>query len=122
METNNYKPISILPILSKLLERYVHSCFSEYLETHNLLTIAQSRFRRLHSTLASVLHASDHWLKNIDKGLVTGVVFIDLQKAFDTVDIHILLAKLASFGNGASMVSELPIRKIPISISRWSSV
>ncbi len=86
METINYRQISILPILSKLLERYVHTCFSEYLETHNLLIIAQSSFRRL------------HWLKNIDEGLVTGVVFIDLQKAFDTFDVDIILAKLTSFG------------------------
>ncbi len=42
MVTNNYRPISILPILSKLLERFVHISFSEYLEEHNLLTITQS--------------------------------------------------------------------------------
>ncbi len=59
METNNYRPISILPILSKLLERFVHISFSEYLEEHNLLTIAQSGFRRLHSTVTSLLHVTD---------------------------------------------------------------
>ncbi len=96
METNNYRPISILPILSKLLE-IVHCSFSEYLKEHNLLTIAQSGFRRLHSTVTSLLPVTDRWLMNIDKGLVTGVVFIDLQKAFDTVDVNILLAKLPSF-------------------------
>ncbi len=98
METNNYIPISILPILSKLLERFEHSSFSEYLEEHNLLTIAQSGFRRLHSTITSLLHVTDWWLMNIDKGLVTGVIFIDLRKAFETVDVNILLAKLPSFG------------------------
>ncbi len=59
METNNYTPISILPILSKLLEHYVHACFSEYLEIHNLLTIIQSGFRRLHSTVTSQLQVTD---------------------------------------------------------------
>ncbi len=59
METNNYRPISILPILSKLLQRFVHISFSEYLEEHNLLTIAQSGFRRLHSTVTSLLHVTD---------------------------------------------------------------
>ncbi len=78
MEKDNYRPISILPILSKLLERFVHFSFSEYLEEHNLLTIAQSGFRRLHSTVTSLLHVTDWWLMNIDKGLVTGVIFIDL--------------------------------------------
>ncbi len=75
----------------------MHSNFSEYLEEHNLLTIAQSGFRRLHSTVTSLLHVTDRWLMNIDKGFVTGVVFIDLQKAFDTVDVNVLLAKLPSF-------------------------
>ncbi len=100
METNNYRLISILPILSNLLERYVHTIILEYLETYNLLTIAQSGFRRLHSIVTSLLHATDSWLKNIDEGLVTGVVFIDLQKDFGTVDVDILLAKLTSFGIG----------------------
>ncbi len=98
METNNYRPISILPILSKLLEHFAHSSFSEYLEERNLLTIAQSSFRRLHSTVTSLLHVTDRLLMNIDKGLVTGVIFIDLQKAFDTVEVNILLAKLPTFG------------------------
>ncbi len=82
METNNYRPISILPILSKLLEHFVHSSFSEYFEEHNLLIIAQSGFRRLHSTVTSLLHVTDRWLMNIDKGLVTGVVF-------DTIGVNI---------------------------------
>ncbi len=51
-----------------------------------------------HSTVTSLCHVTDHWLKNIDEGLVTGVTFIDLQKAFDTVDVDILLATLISFG------------------------
>ncbi len=64
-ETNNYRSISILPILSKLLECFVHSSFSDYLEEHNLLTIAQSGFRRLHSTVISLLHITDRWFMNI---------------------------------------------------------
>ncbi len=98
LETNNYRPISILSILSKLLERFVRSSFNEYLEEHNILTIAQSGFKRLHSTVTSLLHVTDQWLMNINKGLVTGVVFIDCLKAFDTVDVNILLTKLPSFG------------------------
>ena len=98
VETNNYRPISILPILSKLLERFVHTSFTDYLEEHKLLTMVQSGFRRLHSTVTALLNVTTRWLHNIDNGLVTGVVFIDLRKAFDTVDIDILLAKLTSFG------------------------
>ncbi len=45
-----------------------------------------------------MLHITDQWLMNIDKGIVTGVVFSDLRKAFDSIDVNILLAKLPSFG------------------------
>ncbi len=48
--------------------------------------------------MTALLQVTDRWLENIDKGLVTGVVFIDLSKAFDTIDLDILLAKLPSFG------------------------
>ncbi len=94
METNNYRPISFLPILCKRLECYVHT---EYYVTNNLLTTGS---RRLHSTVTYLLHVTDQWLKNIDEGLVTGVVFIDLWKAFDIVVVDILLAKLTSFAIG----------------------
>ncbi len=62
-------------------------------------------FRRLHSTVTSLLHVTDRWLMNIDKGLVTGVVFIDLQKAVDTVDINILQTSIIWYHkNGTQMV------------------
>ncbi len=63
-----------------------------------MLTLMQSRFRKLHSTVTSLLHVTDKWLKNVDEGLVTGIVFIDLRKTFDTVSIHILMNKLTMFG------------------------
>ncbi len=67
METNNYRPISILPILSKRLERFLHNHFTAFLEEHKLLTVAQSGFWRLHSTVTSLLNVTDHWIRNIDK-------------------------------------------------------
>ncbi len=98
MERNNFRPIYILPILFKVLERFVHANFSQYLEQYKLISIVQSGFRKLHSTVTALLNVTDKWLRNIDQGLVTGVVFIDLRKAFNTVDINILLSKLSMFG------------------------
>ena len=61
----------------------------EYLNNYNLLTTCQSGFRSLHSTLTALVEATNSWSVNIDNGLVIGVVFIDLKKAFDTIDHNI---------------------------------
>ncbi len=98
MDTNNYRPISILPVLSKIMERFVHIHFSSFLEQNRLISEHQSGFRKSHSTTTALLDVTNRWLKNIEQGKLTGVVFIDLRKAFDTVDITIALHKLRHFG------------------------
>ncbi len=59
IERNNYRPISILLILSNILERFVHSCYSDYLMKFKLFTIAQSGFRKLLSTVTPLIHITD---------------------------------------------------------------
>ena len=97
-DPNNYRPISVLPVFSKILERAVHKMVYTYLQQHNLLSIYQSGFRSLHSTSTCLANVTNTLLQNIDKGQLTGLVFLDLRKAFDTLDHRVLLNKLTSLG------------------------
>ena len=96
----NYRPISVLPILSKLLEKAVHTQLSTFLERNNLLNDSQFGYRENRSTdLASAL-LIDSIRKNGDNGLLTGTLFLDLSKAFDTINHDLIIKKLASYGVG----------------------
>ena len=97
-DVNNYRPISVLPILSKILERAVHDQLYNYLSCNNILNPCQSGFRTNHSTNTTLIDVSDHILNNMNNGKVTGAIFLDLRKAFDTVSHKLLLKKLHSNG------------------------
>jgi len=94
----NYRPISKLPTLSKILERVVHSQLHEYLNSANLLSDNQFGFRSKRSTTTALSTFADEVLLNMEKGHICGAVFLDFTKAFDTVDHGILMSKLSSVG------------------------
>ena len=84
--------------MAKIFEKIIYDQLYNYLNVNDLLTSCQSGFRSLHSTLTALLEASNNWCVNVDKGLLNGVIFIDLKKAFDTIDHEIILQKLAKYG------------------------
>ena len=99
-DVNNLRPISLLPLPGKLLEKIVHEQIINYLEDNKLLTDRQAGFRASHSTISKIAKVTDDIYKSFDLKEATVSVFIDFKKAFDTVCHEILLKKLESLGLG----------------------
>ena len=88
---DNYRPISVLPTVSKVIEKAAHIQLYAFLESHHLLVTNQFGFRRGRSTPLALTQFTDEMLTKLDNGLLNGVIFLDLKKAFDTVDHTILI-------------------------------
>ena len=94
---DNYRPISLLSILSKVCEKHVATSFMDYLVETGLLYELQSVFRAGHSTESALISVTDHILFNLDEEKLSGMVFVDFRKAFYVVDHQLLLTKLCLY-------------------------
>ena len=94
----NYRPISILTAINKVFERIIHNQLAIFLEENKLLPNFQYGYRKQHSTSQAILDFTDHVSKAQHNKMVTIAIFMDLSKAFDTVDKNILKQKLKNLG------------------------
>ena len=97
-QLNNYRPISVLPAISKVFEKIIANQIHHHFKSHNLYYDNQYGFRENHSTEFAALELVDRLTSELDKGKIPLNIYIDLSKAFDTVDHKILLTKLKHYG------------------------
>lgn len=121
----NYRPISLLPVISKILERVINKRLTDFLERNNLLSPSQFGFRTGRSTDDAVLELTEFVARSLDDGDKVMGIFLDLAKAFDTVSVSALLDRLESIGvRGLShqlFVSYLSNRFQAVKIDKWTS-
>uniref|UniRef100_A0A8K9Y4M0 Reverse transcriptase domain-containing protein n=1 Tax=Oncorhynchus mykiss TaxID=8022 RepID=A0A8K9Y4M0_ONCMY len=98
LDPNCYRPISILPCLSKVFESQVNKQITDHFESHHTFSAMQSGFRAGHGCTSATLKVLNDILTAIDKKHYCAAVFIDLAKAFDSVNHHILIGRLNSLG------------------------
>ncbi|MFM1566744.1 MAG: RNA-directed DNA polymerase, partial [SAR86 cluster bacterium] len=104
-EAKNYRPISLLPLISKIIEKVIHDQTQKYLDENKIIYKYQSGFRSNHSTNSCLSFLCNKVQQGFERGMLTGMILIDLQKAFDTIDHQILLKKMRYLGFSDSAIN-----------------
>ena len=105
LDVNDLRPINTLCVIGQVLERVVKDQLIEYFELNNLFASQQSGFRKVHSCETSITNVLTDWKDAVDKNLVVVAVFIDLKRAFETVDRQLLLHKLSLYGCDETVIN-----------------
>lgn len=95
---SNSRPVSLLPIISKLLEKIVFKQIQCYFSRNNLISIYQHTYRERHSTGTALTQMTNDWLSDIDQQNMVRAVLLDFSAAFDIIDHSLLLGKLKCYG------------------------
>ena len=105
-EANNYRPISVLPCLARIMEKEIANQLSSYCLHRGIIPNEQFGFRPKSSSETALLVALDKWINEIDKpGMMVEVLLIDLSKAFDSVNHQKLILALQEIGCDTTSLS-----------------
>ena len=92
-DPKNYHPISLLPLISKIIEKIIHDQTQNFQDKNNVIYKYQSGFRKFYSTDSGLSYLNNKIATGFESGLFTGMILIDLQKAFDNINHDILIKK-----------------------------
>jgi hypothetical protein len=98
LDPGNYRPISVIGHIAKILEKLISIQFVKYMEDHKFISQDQSAYLKKHSTQTSLHRVINDWLEAFNEGELVGVCFLDIKKCFDTIDHKLLLQKLTFYG------------------------
>ena len=98
LEPKNYRPVALIPIVSKVLERVIFMQMVHYMETNSLFHPSHHGYRASHNTCTALIELYDSWVEALERGELSGVCLVDLSAAFDCVDHSLLLKKMEVMG------------------------
>ena len=96
--TNDYRPLSIICHIAKIVERFVKAQLLDFLTAHNFISSDQSAYLKGHSTITCLHRVIDHWLETINVNEFTAISMVDVTKCFDSINHELLLKKLDKYG------------------------